>query len=144
MKRFQVKRPTATTLSGPKPSGTTTLFTGTKPPKLRYRPGDSLEWEGKTHVINHVYRLKDNPAEWIYVLEEVRDQNRIGALLDGLDCGKDTPRIVWHCFRDSMDAMQFFADIPCNGDRTHVSNKRLLQHLRSTNQVVTKDKSEAF
>jgi hypothetical protein len=122
----RIQLPPITGLQGPERRGSLTVTTG-KPPKRRFQPGDCFELDGKRHQVVYVYRMKEKPHEWIYMLEEVRDPDGISALAEAFGCGKATPRIANILFRDHYDAHSFFCDIPANGDRAAKSNKQLLQ-----------------
>lgn len=132
MKRpFQISKPTRTGLYGREPGGSISVTTG-KPPKLRFRPGTIVEYKGQVYEIVYAYRVKADPHEWFYCLEErsksgelVLDQ--IGSALQAMGAGRDTPRVVYEIFRDHGDANTYFFDIPVERDRNTVKNKDLLK-----------------
>jgi len=115
-----------------------------KPPKLRFQPGSFVRYKGQLCEVIYAYRLQENPHEWRYSLEErtelsSRPKDAIGQLAVALGCGATTPRVAYHVFRDYMQASQYFADIPMNGNRSDVSNKSLLQfgEVISSGEVIT-------
>lgn len=89
-----------------------------------------MTYKGVRHIVMYAYRLKEDPHEWRYCIEEVRALDELGAIIAAMGAGSHTPRIVYPCFRDGMDAMSFFSDIPLNGDRAHVKNKTLLSEAK--------------
>lgn len=100
-----------------------------KPPKLRFKPGQFVEYQKIIWEIIYCYRTKEAPNIWIFCLEESKSKDKIGLFL-AENCGNLTPRIMYDCFRDSMDAMTYFVDIPANGDRIHVTTKEMLQRAK--------------
>jgi len=102
-----------------------------KPPKLRFKPGNFVELEGQLYEILYAYRTKESEGQWCFCLEE-RDSTEqvldaLGTMLEGMGCGKNTPRVVYEIFHDWHDAHTFFSDIPAHKDRRHVSNQTLLK-----------------
>lgn len=130
-RRKKIQLPPKTTRRGKIDGLHMTVIDGGKPPKLRFRPGQFIEYKGQLHELMFAYRVKDDPHEWIFCLEERRDlsgrKDLIGIVAEALGCGDETPRILYDLLRDSYDAFRYFEDIPANGDRTHVRNKDLLQ-----------------
>lgn len=96
-----------------------------KPPKRRFSPGQFVLYQKIVWEIIYCYRTKDEPNIWKFCLEESRDKDKTSIFLDRT-CGLLTPRIMVDCFRDSLEASSYFADIPANGDRLHVRTKELL------------------
>ncbi len=47
----------------------------TKPPKLRFRPGNFVEFRGALYEVMGVYRLKTDPHEWMFLLSSRRDMS---------------------------------------------------------------------
>lgn len=128
-----VQLPPETTMKGKKERGQISLIKGGKPPKLRFRPGQYIQYKGQLYELMFAYRLKEDPHEWIYCLEERRSlsgrpKDTIAAVSASLGCGDGTPRIVYDIFHDGYQVFEFFIDIPGNGDRNNVRNKDLLQH----------------
>lgn len=91
-------------------------FSPTKAPKIRFRPGDWFEFDGELWEIIYIFRLKERPGEWLHELEsremESPDRTLISLAVLALGAGKDTPRIVYNEFQSSMDASDYFWDIP--------------------------------
>lgn len=131
--RKTINMPRGMTLDGFRNRGKINVAAPGKPPKLRYRPGQFIQAENQLWEIVFAYRLVNEPFEWIFCLEErksfrsVEPGDRIGELAAAMGCGAETPRIVYEMFRDSMDAHQFFGDIPSNGNRKDFTNKNLIQ-----------------
>jgi len=104
---------------------------GGKPPKLRFKPGMMIELEGQLYEVLYAFRLQDAPHEWRYMLEERKSVDEalddLGQLMEAMELGKNTPRVFYELFRDSMDAWTYFSDIPRNGDGRVVSNQTLLK-----------------
>lgn len=127
----KISAPTRTTLDGPRDGGTVRVF-GSKPPKLRFRPGQIVRYKNELYEVMYAYRVRETPHEWFYSLEERKglseNLDAIGQFLQAAGCGATTPRLVYEMFRDHGDASKFFFDIPLNGGRTTVPNKMLIQH----------------
>lgn len=128
-----VQLPPETTLKGLKKRGQIALIKGGKPPKLRFRPGQYIRYKGQLYELMFAYRLKENPREWIFCLEERRNlsgrpKDLIAAVAESMGLGDSTPRVVYDIFHDGYQVFEFFIDIPGNGDRTNVRNKDLLRH----------------
>ncbi len=105
-----------------------------KPPKLRFRPGTFVKYKGSLCEVMYCYRVQDAPHEWLFCLEERQSLSSvpadfIGQALNALGAGSTTPRVVYELFRDSMDALKFFSDIPRNGNSTIVTNKTMLNEV---------------
>jgi hypothetical protein len=115
--------------------GTVRVQPASKPPKMRFKIGEVVKHDGTDHVVLYAYRLKSDPHEWIYCVEEISTQEEASALriiFDGLAklmrLGEHTPRIVYELFNNWGDASTFFSDIPANGpSRSNVTNKTLLK-----------------
>jgi len=107
-----------------------------KPPKLRFRPGWYVEYEGQLYVIQYAFRVQEVPHEWHFCLEEraqlhAPNETMMDALCALIEERQDpVPRIVYSIFRNSWDAMQYFVSIPCSGDRVTITNKKLLNRGR--------------
>lgn len=130
MSRFRIDRPSQTTLDGPRYGGKVSVTTG-KPPKLRFKPGTLVKLEGQVYEVIYCYRVRENPHEWHYHLEERHESgalimDQIGLVAVTLGCGKSTPRVVYEIFRDHGDASSYFMDIPRNADSWTVSNKKMM------------------
>lgn len=109
-----------------------------KPPKLRFKPGQFVEYQKSIWEIVYCYRTKDTPNIWKFCLEESKAKDKIGLFL-AENCGNLTPKIMYDCFRDSMDAMTYFADIPAHGDRVHVTTQNLLRaRLLTSGEILAK------
>lgn len=134
MRNKKVQLPPGTSLTGLVDRGRTSVLHGGKPPKLRFRPGQYVEFDGQLYEVMYAYRLKENPHEWIFCLEERKDlsgsMDEIGQIAESLGCGSLTPKIVYDLFHSWAQAAEFFFDIPANGDRANVTNKSLLQRGR--------------
>jgi len=132
-RRKTIEMPRGMTLGGFRDRGKLNVAAPGKPPKLRYRPGQFIEVENQLFEIIFAYRLVSEPFEWIFCLEErksfrsIEPGDKIGEIAEAMGCGAETPRIVYEMFRDSMDAHQYFWDIPANGNRQDFTNKNLIQ-----------------
>lgn len=96
-----------------------------KAPKLRFKPGQFFKYQNSVWEVIYCYRTKDEPHIWKFCLEESRDKDKMSIFLNQT-CGLLTNRVMVDCFRDGMDAMTYFADIPANGDRLHVRTTELI------------------
>ena len=109
---------------------------GTKPPKLRCRPGYLVQKGEQLYECMYCYRLQENPQEWIYLLEERKDLfghvdgDRWSSTFEVMGAGADTPRIVYDLFRSSTDAFAFFSDIYRKADSVCCSNKQFVQQFK--------------
>jgi hypothetical protein len=132
-----IDQPSTTTLQGRERRPQIRVWKN-KPPKLRFRPGIYVKYQGQIHELLYVYRCKPDTQEWIFVLEERKGLeapalnpksagDRLSAMAESMGAGVDTPRIVYEIFRSSSDAMSFFSDIPAYGDRVHLRNKEMLK-----------------
>lgn len=137
LRRLPIKKqlPSVVGLDGPQRRGTLNMDRTSKPPKLRFQIGAFVQYKGQLYEIMFAYRLRDDPHEWLYELEERKNltpndlqQDPIHRLALGLGAGKTTPRVVYELFRSQQDAITFFWDVPSAGDRMAVRNKNLLQH----------------
>lgn len=133
----KIRLPSSTTLNGYERRGSVTV-SNQKPPKLRFKPGTVVEWKDPSKPENNglyevmfCYRIKSDPHEWIYALEErksvVHKPDLMESLMNAMGAGYTTPRIVYEVFRDSGDASKFFWDIPLNGGRMSVFNKSMMK-----------------
>lgn len=117
-----------------------------KPPKLRFKPGLRVMFEAREYEIVYVYRCMPDTQEWVYVLEERGEGSRQGdemsMIMAMMGAGRTTKRIVYEIFRDSMSAWDYFQDIPCNGNRTGVTNKEMLKKASLKVEVIETDKKE--
>lgn len=130
----KIPMPPGTGMDGPVNRGKVSVVPGGKPPKLRFRPGQYIEYQGRLHELMFAYRLRDDPHEWIYALEEREDlsdqKDVIGQIARHIGCGESTPRIVYDIFLNSVDANTFFFDIPADGDRIHVRNRSMMKKAK--------------
>jgi len=118
--------PPTRSVNGWRQRGDVSVTTG-KPPKLRFRPGDVVKHGGVDHVVICAYRVKAEPHEWYYQIEEQKPKDEMQLMVEAMGCGAKTPRIVYELFRDHAGAQQFFWGIPHNAAGALVSNKKLLQ-----------------
>ena len=124
------------------PTGGTLPVYSDKPPKVRFLPGNLVKRGDQIYEIIYVFRVKTDSTVWRYCLEERQGLNHhldsIGQFMECLGLGSTTPRIVYDCFRDEMDAQRFFMDIPANGNRLSVTNKTILREFKlvSTGEVI--------
>ena len=78
-------------------------LTRSKPPKLRFRPGQFVELEGKLYEIIYAYRVKGD-HQWRFCLEErrsfrsVEKGDVVGQWLADLDLDAGISRIVYDFF----------------------------------------------
>ncbi len=141
-RRKELALPPITALSGPRSRGTIPVVAAGKPPKLRWSPGQIVKYQGQLYEIMYVYRVQAEPREWRFCLEErlgVIDEPRdfIDSLARDIGAGTSTPRIVYDLFRSEHDAWRYFSDIPANGDRTTIRNKRMQEaQLVASGRVV--------
>ena len=104
-----------------------------KAPKMRFQPGNFFRFRGGLYEIVYAFRLQQTLNVWYFCLEakksfrEVEPDDTIGNLLVAAGYGAKTPRVVHDLFRTSMEAMEFFSDIPAHGDRVYVSTQTLLK-----------------
>ncbi len=107
-----------------------------KAPKLRFKVGQRLTYQGVDYVVEAAYRLADDANEWIYILLDMTPIVQLDALahLDDLAFSEAprTDRVVFAPFRGSREVMDyFFRAIPARSgrrsDTVHVRNKNLLQ-----------------
>ncbi len=110
------------------------VLPGNKPPKMRFKPGQRVKYEGEDHVVLYAYRVRDQPHEWIYCVEEIRTdpKTRLTEAVDAcarfMGLGESTPRVTYDLFMDHGEASKYFWDIPCEGpSRSNVPNKTLLK-----------------
>ena len=126
--------PHKTTLNGKMDGRPINVLPAGKPPKLRFRPGTLLEYRGQAYEVIYCCRVREQPSEWLYMLEERGDGDLsgdyIGQFAASLGCGNEVPRVVKEIFFNRMDAMMFFMDIPSNGDRAFVENGSLVRHAK--------------
>lgn len=124
------------------PGHKVTLIKGTKPPKMKFKIGSYLRYEGYLYEVMYAYRVASDPHEWIYSLEVRKNLagqlDAIGELASAMGCGKDTPRIVYDLFQNPYEANYYFQDIPMNGDRILRKNKDLMAKAEvvSSGQVI--------
>ncbi len=103
-----------------------------KPPKLRFKPGDLFEFDGETWELIYCYRVAREPGIWHHCVETRKVQRAgptslIASALIGLGAGATTPRIVYEAFKDHQDASQFFSDIYRLGDGEVKTTQELLK-----------------
>jgi hypothetical protein len=116
--------------------GTIRVLPSGKPPKLRFRPGSFIRYQGKLYEVMFAYRVAAEPSEWLYCCEERQGLKSgelstfISGLTEALGAGETTPRVVMAIFHDSMQARQFFVDIPVGRDRITFKNKQLVQNAQ--------------
>lgn len=89
-----------------------------KPPKLRYQPGDFVEYEGEVWVVKFMYRRKDDPHVWVHVLENMpKKVTAMDEYIASLNLGEGVPLIVYDPVWDLYDkALQSQTWLPCWGD----------------------------
>lgn len=142
-----IRTPSIMYLDGPSSRGGMKVLNGGKAPKVRFKTGQFVKRGDEIWEVIYAYRLKTNPHEWIYCLEErkqigksLSDDDKLGHMFNALGCGEGTPRIVFDIFKSSMDAHRFFADIPANGDREDVPNKKMLNEFKiiSSGEILDK------
>lgn len=112
--------------------GHVTVGNAGKPPKLRFQPGMFVRLRGQLYEIMYAYRLRDEPQEWRFSLEErmrlsSKPTDALGKMINAMGAGSTTPRIVYEPFRSWMDASLYFSDIPLHGNRWCVGNKLMVQ-----------------
>jgi len=125
----QIPLPPYTTLRGKVQHGRVSVR-ASKPPKLRWQPGQLITLDKQLFEVICAFRVESQPSEWFFELEyRTAVQEHLDAIgqLGRAFGGDETPRIVYDVFRSDMDARHFFSDIPSNGDRRVVSNKVLMQ-----------------
>lgn len=141
----RIQGPSRTTLTGRAPGYNVTVKSnGGKPPKLRWKPGSFVLYQGELHEISYAYRLADDPHEWRFALQErkglrtVPEGDVIAGMLSGLGAGNTTPRTVYELFRNGQDVHAFFCDIPLYGNVTIVTNKMMIQNAKlvSSGEVI--------
>jgi len=95
------------------------VLPGGKPPKLQFRPGNFIRYRGQLHEIIYCYRLKEQPHEWHFYLEE----------RPNLHTSFGVPKpIIWDLFLNGYDAAcHFYRDKQGGADSLCISNKSLLQ-----------------
>lgn len=128
--RKRIPLPPHTTLRGKVQHGHVHVR-ASKPPKLRWQPGQLITLDGQLFEIVYAFRIESEPSEWFFELEyrkSVQESlDAIGQLGQAFGCGDETPRVVYDLFRDHTAARSYFSDIPSNGDRRVVSNKTLMR-----------------
>jgi hypothetical protein len=131
MERKRIDLPPKTTLKGKVTTGQQiTVMKGGKPPKRRFLPGQHVVLNGEHYDILYMYRLQDNPNEWLYCLEERPDVERkddTRVALEQLDPGSETPRVVYDLFMNFMDVQLFFSDIPRWHSSITATNQEMVQ-----------------
>lgn len=116
-----------------RPEKQITVIPAGKPPKLRFHPGEFLRFEEELYEIIYAYRMAEKPHEWLFCLEErkslrsVEPDDHLGRALVGMGLGESTPRLIYDIFRNSLDVLEYFGDIPSHGHRRILSTKDLLQ-----------------
>jgi hypothetical protein len=101
----------------------------TKPPRLRFHPGDRFEHDGEAWEAIYTYRVKGSPGNWYFCIETREgggDAQTIGIGLSAIGAGATTPRVVYTPFTNHNEASTYFWDIYCFGSRKIVTTKDLL------------------
>jgi len=112
---------------------------GTKAPKMRFKIGQRVLYEGVEYKIFGAFRMADDPHEWkyqmvdwtpivqtmgMYALDEIANATE----------GIDVERIVYEPFRYYTDVSKHFFSIPAppgrRGDTCIASNKQLIQSAK--------------
>jgi len=109
-----------------------------KPPKMRFKLGQRVLYEGVEYCIDGAFRLQKDAHEWIYRLVDMTPIAQREALYNfevmASSLAPEVTRIVYEPFRESYDAVKHFAPIPAppgrRGDECFVANKRLLQQCK--------------
>lgn len=135
-RKARVRTPDLTGLDGSTRPRDTFMTVGTKPPKVRFRPGSFIELEGRIYEVMYAYRVEKDPHEWRYVLEDRDGLRRVVptdpwaqlAIQSGV--GELTPRIVYDLFEDDGEAHIYFAGIPRWKNRRVVLNKQMVQSAK--------------
>lgn len=133
--RVKLQLPSTITLDPPgrRERGAIWVQPAGKSPKLRFQPGSFIRYVGKLYEIMFAYRVAEDPSEWRYCCEERQEltSGEAGGIFPGLikalGAGDTTPRVVREIFRDTMQAWDFFSDIPVGRNRCTFSNKQLVQ-----------------
>lgn len=108
---------------------------GTKAPKMRFRIGQRVLFEGVEYEIDGAYRTVKDPHEWIYrLVDQTPIVQREALYAFEVMVGRMAPeveRVVYTPFRDWIEAGQHYQPIPAppgkRGDICIASNKQLLQ-----------------
>ncbi len=112
-----------------------------KPPKLRWKPGQWLNYKGELWKVVYIYRVKENDREWQFCLEQPRDVRALDLLVYQmyLDWKKGkgqkpammpdwpTEEVEYGVFYSHMDAHTYFFSLPAMGDRCIATTKTLLK-----------------
>lgn len=96
--------------------------TSSKPPRLRYRPGNMIHLEGELYEIIFAHRLEEDPHEWRFVLEE-----RTSVLASDPRIEGDIERVVYEVFESQSDAYLYYSNWPARGRQRIVTNKMMVQ-----------------
>lgn len=110
-----------------------------KPPKLRFRPGIIVREKGslQLYCVRVVYRLKENPHEWIYVLEyrshvgnPSTELSTLCGDLSGDPKGMDACVVLWQPLYSSLDysSHDLCRNMYHYGDSKAVTNKEMLNN----------------
>ena len=123
--------------------GQTSVYSARKPPKLRFQPGSFVEYKGQLYEILYAFRVASAPQEWFYTLAERESLtppqlDLIGAVVEALGAGRNTPRVVYEVFPHEQAAWSYFSDIPRNGDCRCVGNRAMMKDAKvvSSGQVL--------
>lgn len=102
-----------------------------KPPKLRYQPGDFVEYEGEVWIVKYIYRLKSDPHAWKHVLENMPTHlTLVDEYVASLNLGDGIPLIVYDPIWNANDLKEQLW-LPCWGNsRIHLSTKNMLNKTK--------------
>ena len=111
---------------------------GTKAPKMRFRIGQRVLYEGIEYEIDGAYRVKTEPHEWRYRLVDMTPivQRTAMYALDEMAqrLAPEVERVVYEPFRDFYEASRHFFPIPAppgkRGDTCVATNKQLVQSAK--------------
>lgn len=150
LREVELQLPSILTLEGHQSRGSIRVFAPGKPPKLRFEPGNYVQYKDGLYEIICAFRTANDPHEWLFwcepreSLEPAEPASPIGALAEALGAGQSTPMVVKEIFRDSYQALTFFADIPASGDWVALTNKGLIQsgRLVSSGAVLASHRSK--
>jgi hypothetical protein len=94
----------------------------TKPPKLRFRPGDRFRLDGGVWEIILAYRLNREPHVWRFVLEECDNTPRqaawVGSMMVAAGLANQDPAIVYDAVWREEDAREKIRNRYAMGSQT--------------------------
>lgn len=111
---------------------------GTKAPKMRFKIGQRVLYEGVVYEIDGAYRIAAEPHEWKYRLVDQTPIVQRAALYDLEELAQrlapEIERVVYEPFRDYAEVNRYFFPIPAppgkRGDTCIASNKQLIQSAK--------------